>query len=128
VVGDAQTLDGRRLLFIERDNAEGLAARVKRLVEVDLDSTPEADGSLPNRPVLDLLRIRDPFGVSLPAPAGAIGLGDPFAFPLQSVEVVLPMGGDRVLVINDNNFPGSNGRVPGRPDDIEAIVVRVPGI
>ncbi|MDW5594542.1 esterase-like activity of phytase family protein [Conexibacter stalactiti] len=128
VVGDAQLLPGNRLLMIERDDLEGVAARVKRLIEVDLDDAPAADGTLPTRTVLDLLRIRDPFGISLPAPVGGIGFGDPFAFPLQSVETLLPLSGDRLLIANDNNFPGSNGRVPGKPDDVEAIVVRVPGL
>ncbi len=127
-VGDAQILPGNRLLMIERDNAEGAAARVKRLIEVDLDDTPQADGTLKTRTVADLLRIRDPFGVSLPAPAGGIGFGDPFGFPLQSVETVVWLGGDRLLMANDNNFPGNSGRVPGTPDDTEAIVFRVPGL
>lgn len=128
VIGDAQVIEGRRLVFIERDNAEGPAARVKRLIEVDLDDAPESDGSLPTRVVADLLRIRDPLGISLPGLAGAFGLGDPFAFALQSVESVLPLGGERVMVANDNNFPGSSGRAPARPDDVEAIVMRVPGL
>ena len=51
-----------------------------------------------------------------------------FSFPLQSVESVLPLRGDRVLVANDNNFPGNDGRIPGRPDDTELIVVDVPGL
>lgn len=127
-VGDAQMLPGNRLLMIERDNAEGVAARVKRLIEVDLDDAPQADGTLKTRTVADLLRIRDPFGVSLPAPAGGIGFGDPFGFPLQSVETVVWLGGDRLLMANDNNFPGNSGRVPGTPDDTEAIVFRVPGL
>ena len=29
----------------------------------------------------------------------------------------------RILVGNDNNYPGSNGRVPGTPDDTEMIVL-----
>ena len=114
--------------MIERDNSGGSAARVKRLIEVDLDDTPAADGTLPTRTVVDLLRIRDPFGVSLPAPAGGFGFGDPFAFPFVSVETVLPLGGDRLLMANDNNFPGDAGRVPGKPDDLEAIILRVPGL
>lgn len=125
-VGDAQVIEGRRLLLIERDNGQGATARDKKLVEVDLDAAPAADGTHPVRPVLDLLRIRDPFGISGPVPAGAVGLGDPFAFPLQSVEAVLPLGADRVIVGNDNNFPGNDGRVPGRPDDTEIIVIRLP--
>jgi hypothetical protein len=78
-------------------------------------------------PVLDLLRIRDPYGISLPIAAGDFGLGDPFSYPLQSVESIVPLDRNRLFVINDNNFPDSNGRHPGKPDDIEAIVVRVPG-
>jgi hypothetical protein len=31
-------------------------------------------------------------------------------------------------VLNDNNFPGSAGRFPGRPDDTEGIVVDVPAL
>jgi hypothetical protein len=55
-------------------------------------------------------------------------VGPLFSFPLQSVEVVLPLLGDKVLVANDNNFPGNDGRILGRPDDIELIVVDVPGV
>jgi hypothetical protein len=41
---------------------------------------------------------------------------------------VVSLGGDRLLMANDNNFPGNSGRVPGKPDDVEAIVFRVPGV
>lgn len=123
-IGDAAVLDGRRLLLIERDNAEGAQARVKRLVVTELG---QAD-ALPRRTVVDLLRIADPRGVSTPARPGEYGVGPLFSFPLQSVESVLPLGGDRVLVANDNNFPGNNGRIVGRPDDTELIVLTLPGL
>ncbi|MEU8242540.1 esterase-like activity of phytase family protein [Actinoplanes missouriensis] len=127
VVGDAAVLDSRRILFIERDNAMGVQSRVKRLVVTDLDRASDA-GVLPRRTAADLLRIADPAGVSTPARPGEYGVGKLFSFPLQSVESVLPLGGDRVLVANDNNFPGNDGRIPGRADDTELIEITVPGL
>ena len=81
---------------------------------------------LPRRTAVDLLRVADPRGVSTPARPGEYGVGPLFSFPLQSVESVLPLRGDQVLVANDNNFPGNDGRIPGRADDTELIVVRRP--
>ncbi|MEV0828294.1 esterase-like activity of phytase family protein [Nonomuraea rubra] len=127
LVGDAAVLDGRRLLLIERDNEMGPSSRVKRLVVTDLDAAGQ-DGVLPRRTAVDLLRIADPKGVSTPARPGEYGVGPLFSFPLQSVESVLPLGGDRVVVANDNNFPGNDGRIPGRADDTEVIVIDVPGL
>ena len=72
-------------------------------------------------------RTADPRGGGGVARLGE-GFGDPFGVPLQSVETVLPFGGDRLLVANDNNFPDSDGRNAGRPDDLEAIVIEAPGL
>ncbi|GID30479.1 esterase-like activity of phytase family protein [Paractinoplanes brasiliensis] len=127
VVGDAAVLDGRRLLLIERDNAMGPQSAVKRLVVTDLDEA-DASGVLPRRTAVDLMRIADPSGVSTPARPNEYGVGPLFSFPLQSVESVLPLSGDKVLVANDNNFPGNDGRIAGRADDTELIVVDVPGL
>ncbi|MGP3959863.1 esterase-like activity of phytase family protein [Nonomuraea sp. 3N208] len=124
---DAAVLDDRRLLLIERDNDMGPSARIKRLVVTDLDAAAP-DGALPRRTAVDLLRIADPKGVSSPARPGEYGVGPLFSFPLQSVESVLPLRGDRVVVANDNNFPGNDGRIAGRPDDTEVIVIDVPGL
>ncbi|MGY0231364.1 esterase-like activity of phytase family protein [Longispora urticae] len=127
VVGDAAVLDGRRLVFIERDNEMGRASRIKKLVVTDLDQVGP-DGYLTRRTAVDLMRIADPRELSGPARPGEYGVGPLFSFPLQSVETVLPLGGDRVLVANDNNFPGNDGRIPGRADDTELIVIEVPGL
>lgn len=77
--------------------------------------------------VVDLTAIPDPDGVSLPAiHAGDLGLGDPFWVMCESVEALHVLGGERLLVGCDNNFP-NKGRNPSLADDTELVVVRTPG-
>ena len=129
VIGDLTALDRNRFVLIERDDAQGAEAQQKKLYVIDLRRT-EPDGSLRKELVLDLLSIRDPWRISLPARPGEFGVGDPFSFPLQSVESVEVLGGSRLLIANDNNYPFSNGRwaARNRPDDTELIVVDVPSL
>jgi len=47
--------------------------------------------------------------------------------PYVTIEVVLPIKKDCVLIVNDTNF-GSTGRNPPRLDDSDFIDVRVPGL
>jgi hypothetical protein len=126
LVSDLTALDRHRLVALERDNFQGTAARHKQGFVVDLRRTVP-DGSLAKRPVVDLLNLRDRAGISLPARPGDIGLGDPFAMPYQTIEAVLPLGGDRLAIVNDTNF-GSMGRNPGLPDYSDLIVVRAPAL
>ena len=42
----------------------------------------------------------------------------------MTIEDVLPLDAERMLVVNDNNFPFSTGRNPGRPDDNDFVVIR----
>ena len=74
---------------------------------------------------MNLLAIRDPFGISSPGRPGDFGLGDPFEFPFETVEALLPLDRERLLVLNDNNYPYTNGRNADHPDDNEMIVVRI---
>jgi hypothetical protein len=129
VIGDMTALDEHRFVLIERDDFQGAEAQQKKIYLVDLRRV-DADGYLEKRLVLDLLRIGDPNGISLPARPGEFGVGDPFSFPLQSVESLEVLGGERLLIANDNNYPGSDGRwiARDRPDDTELIVVRVPAL
>ena len=122
VIGDAFTLRSSRLLLIERDDFEGPASVTKRLYEINLRRTDD-DGFVEKELVVDLLKIANPAGIGIATSPDAYGVGDPFAFPLQSVEVVLQLRDGRILVGNDNNYPGSNGRVPGTPDDTEIIIL-----
>ena len=52
------------------------------------------------------------------------------SFPLQSVESLEVLGGERLLIANDNNYPFSDGRwtARNRPDDTEMIIVRAPAL
>jgi hypothetical protein len=126
LVSDLTALDDTRLVALERDNNQGLAARWKRGFVVDLTRvTP--DGSLAKRQVFDLLRLRDRAGISLPGRPGDIGLGDPFSMPYVTIEAVLPLGGNRVAIVNDTNF-GSTGRNAGLPDYSDFVKLRVPGL
>src|SRR5262245_48372522 len=126
-IGDLTLVDGTRLVAIERDNNQGAASAIKKVYETDLRRTG-SDGFLEKDLVVDLLSIRDPARISLPARPGDIGLGDPFSFPFQTIEDVLPLDGRRLLLINDNNYPFSAGRNPSLPDDNELIVVRTPAL
>jgi hypothetical protein len=123
LVADAKLINARRLLVMERDDFEGAQARFKKVYAVNLDR-PDADGFVAKREVVDLLDLSDPDGVSLPSEPGDRGLGNPFSFPLRSVESILPLPAGRLMVANDNNYPFDAGRHDGQPDGNEWIVVR----
>jgi len=122
VIGDAFTVGRDRMVVIERDDFDGPAAVTKRLYEIDLRRT-EAGGFLRKELVVDLLGIANPAGIGTKSSAGAYGVGNPFSFPFQSVESVVRLRNGRYLIANDNNYPGNDGRIDGKPDDTEMIVV-----
>jgi hypothetical protein len=126
VIGDMTAVDRNRFVMIERDDFQGVEAQQKKIYLIDLRKV-DADGYLKKERVLDLLAIRDPDGVSVPARPGEFGVGDPFSFPLQSVESLELLDDDRLLIANDNNYPFNDGRWIARdkPDDVELIVVRL---
>ena len=71
---------------------------------------------------MDLLKIADPRGIS---DGGGWGTGEQFAFGFQSVETLVPLSRGRLLIANDNNYPGNSARLPGTPDDTEMIIIDV---
>jgi hypothetical protein len=127
LVSDLAALDDDHLVALERDNFQGPAAVHKRGFVVDLDEDTPAGVPLPKHEVVDLLKLADPRGISLAGRPGDFGLGNPFAMPYVTIEAVLPVGGQRLVIVNDTNF-GSTGRNPALPDYSDFIVVRVPGL
>ncbi|MCP2354375.1 hypothetical protein HD597_001395 [Nonomuraea thailandensis] len=115
-IGDAIAVDENRFLIIERDNGQGDAAKVKRIYLADRRDQ-DRDGALDKTLVADLLNLADPRGLG-----GAPGT---FRFPFQTIEDVIILDDRTLGVLDDNNFPFSNGRTAGKPDDNEFITVRL---
>jgi hypothetical protein len=123
-VADAVAYGRRNLIVLERDNSQGPAADWKRVFLTDLPGRREV---IEKEQIVDLLDIRDPHEISLPARPGDFGLGDPFEFPYQTVESVLPVEEDELAFVNDTNF-GSMGRNPNLEDYSDFISVEVPSL
>ncbi|MEU7527101.1 esterase-like activity of phytase family protein [Saccharothrix sp. NPDC042600] len=115
-IGEAIAVDRNRLLVIERDSAQGADARVKKVYLADKRDR-DRDGRLDKTLVADLLDLANPRGLG--------GFGDPFRFPFPTIESALILDDRTLVVVNDNNFPFSSGRTPGRPDDNEVITVEL---
>ncbi len=122
LVGDAFMTGKNRLVVLERDDFDGPEAVTKRVYAVDLRRTDGA-GHLEKELVADLLDIANPAGIGTGTSPGAYGVGEQFSLPMQSVEVLLQLRDGRLLVGNDNNYPGNDARRPGTPDDTELIVL-----
>jgi glycerophosphoryl diester phosphodiesterase len=102
---------------LERDDLDGPKAVTKKVYEVRLGKP----GTVARKRLLvDLLNISDDQRLS---EGGGWGTGRQFSFGFQSVETLVPLSGGRLLIANDNNYPGNSARRPGTPDDTEMIVI-----
>lgn len=119
LAADAQMVRPGVLMVLERDNFDGAAAVTKRVYEVRLGKNGTGE-ALAKSLVVDLLKISDPRGIS---DGGGWGTGEQFAFGFQSVETLVPLSRGRLMIANDNNYPGNSARHPGTPDDTEMIII-----
>lgn len=104
-IGDFTPINANEFLVIERDNNQGDAAEFKKIFKVDLSQIDSA-GFVKKEELVDLLNISDPSDLN--------GDGSTtFDFPFQTIEDVLVLDADTILVANDNNYPFSVGRPPG---------------
>ncbi|MEM8504508.1 MAG: esterase-like activity of phytase family protein [Cyanobacteria bacterium P01_D01_bin.1] len=101
-IGDFTPINADEFLVIERDGGQGDAAEFKQIFKVDLSAVNE-DGFVQKELVVDLLNIDDPNDLN--------GDGETtFDFPFVTIEDVLVLDEDTILVANDNNYPFSIGR------------------
>ncbi len=119
LVADAQFVNGSTMLVLERDDFDGEAAVTKRIYSVNLKRT-DRSGMLAKKLLVDLLKLDNPGGIG---GNDGWGTGNPFSFGFQSVETLVPLPDGKLMIANDNNYPGNSARRPGTPDDTEMIII-----
>ncbi len=97
-----------RFLAVERDGAQGAAAKIKRVHEVVI-----ADGKTVRTLAVDLLDILNPEGLG--------GYPLRFTFPYITTEAVWPLDRSTLVIVNDNNFPNGGAR-PNEPRDATEFI------
>ncbi len=101
-IGDFTPINENEYLVIERDQLQGAEAAFKQVFKVDLSEVDE-NGFVEKELIVDLLNIDDPNDLN--------GDGETiFTFPFVTIEDVLVLDENTILVANDNNFPFSIGR------------------
>jgi len=121
-IGDLAVINDNEYLVIERDGGQGTAAEFKKIFKIDLSKT-DSNGYVAKEEVADLLNIQDPNDLN----------GDgktTFDFPFVTIENVLVVDKDTILVANDNNYPFSTGRPGNDPqnpviDNNEIILLKL---
>jgi glycerophosphoryl diester phosphodiesterase len=103
-IGDLSVINDHEFLVIERDGGQGDAAEFKKIFKLDFSDVDEA-GFVKKEELVDLLAISDPDDLN------GDGLTT-FDFPFVTIEDVLVLDADSILVTNDNNYPFSIGRGP----------------
>jgi len=103
-IGDITVINDNEYLVIERDNLQADEAEFKKIFKIDLSQQDE-DGYVAKQEVVDLLNVRDPQDLNSDDRTR-------FEFPFQTIEDVLVVDQNTILVANDNNYPFSVGRPP----------------
>ncbi|MEF7615043.1 esterase-like activity of phytase family protein [Aquincola sp. MAHUQ-54] len=118
-IGDMTAINDHEFLVIERNGLQDAAnpGIFKKVFKIDL-SKVDANGFAEKTLVVDLMDIADPDDLN----------GDgktKFDFPFVTIEDVLILDTNTLLVINDNNYPGNGGRNLAGPDATEFIQIRL---
>lgn len=126
-IGELTAINNREFIVIERDHRQGdpqnkkfrTPAKFKRIYKIDI-SKIDRNGFVAKELLVDLLNISDPKCIS-----GNDRKNCQFTFPFVTIESVLPIDAQTLLVINDNNYADSMGRTPKRIDNTEFITIKI---
>ncbi len=118
-IGDMNMINDHQIVVIERDQNQGSAAKFKRLYLADL-SVVDSSGFVQKTLLADLMNLADPSNLGGNGTTGGV-----FTMPFVTIEDVIAVSADTVLVANDNNYPFSSGRTPGLPDDNEIVLIKL---
>ncbi|MBE9012369.1 esterase-like activity of phytase family protein [Pseudanabaenaceae cyanobacterium LEGE 13415] len=116
LAGDMSVINENEYLVVERDDKQGDEAKFKKIYKINLIKKDE-NQAVEKQEVLDLLNIQDPNDLY---PDGK----NQFRFPFQTIEDILVMDANTILVANDNNYPFTIARPPGI-DNTEIILLRL---
>ncbi|MCY7336907.1 MAG: esterase-like activity of phytase family protein, partial [Chamaesiphon sp.] len=116
-IGDFAVINKNEYLVIERDGGQGATALFKKIFKVDI-SKKDANGNVFKEEVVDLLNIQDPNDLNKDG-------STKFTFPFVTIEDVLVLDNNTLLVANDNNYPFSTGRSTTAPDNNESIILEL---
>ncbi|HKO89728.1 MAG TPA: esterase-like activity of phytase family protein, partial [Polyangiaceae bacterium] len=103
-IGDMTAINEHQFLVIERNGQTATTGGVpfKKIFIADLHDVPSG-GFAQKTELVDLMNISDPHDLN--------GDGQAlFTFPYVTIESVLILDASTLLVINDNNYPGTGGR------------------
>lgn len=115
-IGDFTVINENEFLIIERDNGSGDSAAFKKIFKINLSEVDE-NGFVAKEEVVDLLNIADPNNLA--------GFGETFRFPFVTIEDVLVLDSETIIVFNDNNYPATGGRGATVKDPNEMIVLKL---
>ncbi|MDJ0844635.1 MAG: alkaline phosphatase [Crocosphaera sp.] len=115
-IGDMTPINDHEFIIIERDGNQGEDAAFKKLFKVDLSQVDE-NGFVEKTELVDLLNIADPDDLNNDGETI-------FSFPFVTIEDVLVLDEQTLLVANDNNYPFSIGRGPDI-DNNEIITIQL---
>ena len=101
-IGDFTPVNEDEYLVIERDGGQAEGAEFKKIFKVDL-SQVDSDGFVEKTELVDLLNVADPDDLNDDGKTT-------FDFPFVTIEDVLVLDEQTILVANDNNYPFSIGR------------------
>ena len=101
-IGDFTPINESEFLVIERDGGEGEEAEFKKIFKINIDNVDE-NGFVEKTEIVDLLNIADPNDLNNDGETT-------YSMPFVTIEDVLVVDEDTILVANDNNYPFSMGR------------------
>ena len=123
-IGDMTAIDDSRFLVIERNGATATQGEpFKKIYLIDTRGVASG-GAVSKTELVDLMQLADPDDLN--------GDGQHrFTFPYVTIESVLPLDSQTLLVTNDNNFPGGGSRELAA-DATELLKIRlaspIPGV
>ena len=118
-IGDMTAINDHEFLVIERNGGTATSNLLpfKKIYRIDLNASDGA-GHVAKTEVVDLMNIADPNDLN--------GDGSTsFTFPFVTIESVLILDANTLLVANDNNYPGTGGRVAGVSDNTEFLKIHL---